>query len=150
PANLKEAPITLKYVGDYELIEEIARGGMGVVFKARQCSLNRIVAVKMILSGHLASETEAQRFRGEARAAAALQHPGIVAIHEVGEHEGLVYFSMDYIEGRNLAHLVRDGPLPAMRAAQCLHDIAEAIHYAHERGVLHRDLKPSNVIVDVG
>src|SRR5580765_8780834 len=148
PAGPKEAPITLKYFGDYELIEEIARGGMGVVFKARQRSLNRIVAVKMILSGHLASEAEAQRFRAEARAAAALHHPGIVAIHEVGEHEGLLFFSMDYVEGQNLAQALRDGPLPAQGAAECVRDIAEAIHYAHEHGVLHRDLKPSNVLID--
>jgi len=148
PAEVKEAPLTLKDFGDYELIEEIARGGMGVVFKARQRSLNRIVALKMILSGHLASEAEAQRFRAEARAAAALQHPGIVAIHEVGEHEGLLFFSMDYVEGQSFAQLVRDGPLPAPRAAESVREIAEAIHYAHEHGVLHRDLKPSNVLLD--
>ncbi len=148
PADLAQNPITLRYFGDYELIEEIARGGMGVVFKAHQRSLNRLVAVKMILSGHLASEGQAQRFRAEARAAAALQHPGIVAIHEVGEHEGLLFFSMDYIAGQNLAQLVRDGPWPATRAAQCVREIAGAIQYAHEQGVLHRDLKPSNVPVD--
>ncbi len=138
----------LSRVGDYELIEEIARGGMGVVYKARQLSLGRIVALKMILTGHLASEAEMQRFRTEARSAAALQHPGIVAIHEVGEHEGLLYFSMDLVEGRNLAQIIRDGPWPAARAAQCVRDVAEAVHYAHEHGVLHRDLKPSNVLVD--
>jgi len=139
---------SLKSFGDYEIIEETARGGMGVVFKARQRSLNRTVAVKMILSGHLASEAEAQRFRAEARAAAALQHPGIVAIHEVGEHDGLLFFSMDYVEGQNLAQVVRDGPLSAQRAAECVREIANAIHYAHERGVLHRDLKPSNILID--
>jgi tRNA A-37 threonylcarbamoyl transferase component Bud32/tetratricopeptide (TPR) repeat protein len=134
--------------GDYELIQEIARGGMGVVYKARQVSLGRIVAVKMILSGQFASAAEMQRFRAEARATAALQHPGIVAIHEVGEHDGLLYFSMDFIEGQNLTQLIRDGPWTATRAAQCVRDVTEAIHYAHERGVLHRDLKPSNVLVD--
>ena len=134
--------------GDYELIEEIARGGMGVVYKARQVSLGRIVAVKMILSGQFASPAEMQRFRAEARATAALQHPGIVAIHEVGEHDGLLYFSMDFIEGRDLAELIRNGPWPARRAAQCVCDLAQAIHYAHEQGVLHRDLKPSNVLID--
>src|SRR5213075_569506 len=123
--------------GSYELLEEIARGGMGVVYKARQLGLNRIVAVKMILSGQFAGETELQRFRAEARAVATLQHPGIVAIHEVGENEGQLFFSMDYVEGQNLAQLVREGPLPASRAAQCIKAIAEAIHYAHERGILH-------------
>jgi len=134
--------------GNYELLEEIARGGMGVVYKARQLGLNRIVAVKMILSGQFAGETELQRFRAEARAVATLQHPGIVAIHEVGENEGQLFFSMDYVEGQNLAQLVREGPLPASRAAQCVQAIAEAIHYAHERGILHRDLKPSNILID--
>jgi serine/threonine protein kinase len=121
---------------------------MGVIYKARQVSLDRVVAVKMILSGQFASAAEMQRFRVEARATAALQHPGIVAIHEVGEHEGLLYFSMDFIDGRNLAHLIRDGPWSAARAAQCVRDVAEAIHYAHQHGVLHRDLKPSNVLID--
>jgi serine/threonine-protein kinase len=140
----------LRYFGDYELLEEIARGGMGVVYKARQVSLNRTVAVKMILSGQLAGPAEVQRFRHEAEAAANLQHPNIVAIHEVGEHDGQRYFSMDYIEGKELAGLVREGPLPAKRAAAYVKTIAEAIHYAHGKGVLHRDLKPSNILIDAG
>src|SRR5881409_1951879 len=140
-------PIMRRF-GDYELLEEIARGGMGVVFKARQASLNRIVAVKMILAGQLASEAAVHRFRTEAEAAANLQHPNIVAIHEVGEHDRQQYFSMDYIKGRNLAELAREGPLPARQAALYLKTIAEAIHFAHQRGILHRDLKPSNVLLD--
>src|SRR6266571_8191887 len=137
-----------RYFGDYELLEEIARGGMGVVYKARQVSLNRTVAVKMILAGHFAGNESVQRFRAEAEAAAGLRHPNIVAIHEIAEHEGQQYFSMDYIEGRNLAEAVRDNPMSAQRAAACIQTIAEAIQYAHERGVLHRDLKPSNVLLD--
>src|SRR5437867_948217 len=141
-------PPLLRYFGDYELLEEIARGGMGVVYKARRISLNRTVAVKMILAGHFAGKESVQRFRAEAEAAASLRHPNIVAIHEIGEHEGQQYFSMDYIEGRNLAEVVRDNPMSARHAAACIQNIAEAIQYAHERGVLHRDLKPSNVLLD--
>jgi tRNA A-37 threonylcarbamoyl transferase component Bud32 len=139
---------TVNYFGDYELLEEIARGGMGVVFKARQVSLNRIVAVKMILSGQLAGEAEVKRFRTEAEAAANLQHPNIVAIHEVGEHEGRHFFSMDYVEGANLANFIKDNPLSAIKAAEMLKTIAQAVHYAHQRGTLHRDLKPHNVLMD--
>src|SRR5262245_22364094 len=142
------APSKLRYFGDYELIEEIARGGMGVVFKARQVSLNRIVAVKMLLSGQFAKKDFLERFRAEAQAAANLQHPNVVAIHEIGEHEGQSYFSMDYVEGGHLGTLVRDQPLPAKRAAAYVKVIAEAIHYAHQHGVLHRDLKPSNILID--
>lgn len=142
------APSILHYFGDYELLHEIARGGMGVVYKAKQVSLNRIVAVKMLLFGKLAGEDFVKRFRAEAEAAASLQHPNIVAIHEVGEHDGQHYFSMDYVEGSNLAALVLEKPLPARRAATYLKIVAEAIHYAHQRGVLHRDLKPSNILID--
>ena len=138
----------LSYFGDYELIEEIARGGMGVVYKARQTSLNRTVAIKMILAGQLAREADVKRFHAEAEAAANLQHPNIVAIHEVGDQEGQHYFSMDYVEGKNLAEVVREGPLPVRKAALYVQTIAEAIHYAHQRGTLHRDLKPQNVLID--
>ncbi len=139
---------TFKYFGDYELLEEIARGGMGVVYKARQVSLNRVVAVKLLLRGEFASEDFIKRFRIEASAAAALQHPNIVAIHEVGVHQGHHYFAMDLVDGPNLAQLLRDGPLPAKRAAAYVKTIAEAIHFAHTRRILHRDLKPSNVLID--
>ncbi len=153
PASLQPPPLSaetspLGSFGDYDLLEEIARGGMGVVYKARQRKLGRIVAVKMILAGPLAGKEFVQRFRTESTAAAILQHPNIVAIHDVGVHEGRHYFSMDYVEGRNLAHLVGQQPLPANKAARSVELIAQAIHYAHERGILHRDLKPSNVLID--
>ncbi|MCX6927404.1 MAG: serine/threonine-protein kinase, partial [Verrucomicrobia bacterium] len=141
-------PLTLLTLKDYELLEEIARGGMGVVFRARQISLHRLVAIKMILGGQLANAAETQRFRAEAETAAGLQHPNIVAIHEVGEHAGQPFFSMDLVEGQNLAELVRKEPLPSRKAAAYLKTIAEAVHYAHSHGVLHRDLKPSNILID--
>ena len=148
-AKASAAPLgVVRYFGDYELLEEIGRGGMGVIYKARQVSLNRIVAVKMILAGQLAGGADIQRFHTEAEAAANLQHPNIVAIHEVGEHEGQHYFSMDYVAGTSLAEMVGEHPLPAKQAAGYVQTIAEAIHYAHEQGTLHRDLKPSNVLID--
>ena len=144
-----DAFVRVRYFGDYELQEEIARGGMGVVWKARQASLNRTIALKMILAGKLAGEAEVQRFHREAEAAANLQHPNIVAIHEVGEHDGQHYYSMDYIAGRDLGVLVREsGPFTPTRAAECLQTLAEAVHFAHQRGTLHRDLKPQNVLMD--
>lgn len=147
-ASSSRAVVLPRTFGDYELIEEIARGGMGVVYKARQAGLKRTVAVKMILGGQLASVADVQRFRAEAEAAAHLQHPNIVAIHEVAEHEGQHFFSMDYVEGKSLAEIIRHTPLPAAEAASYVKTIAEAIHYAHQRGILHRDLKPSNVLID--
>lgn len=135
--------------GNYEVIELIGEGGMGVVYKASQKNLNRIVALKMIRSGSLASESEVRRFRSEAQAAAKLQHPSVVAIHEVGEQDGRLFFSMDYIEGQSLAQLVEDAPLAPNLAARYVRTIAEAVHYAHRCGILHRDLKPANILIDV-
>jgi tRNA A-37 threonylcarbamoyl transferase component Bud32/ABC-type nitrate/sulfonate/bicarbonate transport system permease component len=138
----------VRYFGEYELLEEIARGGMGVVFKTRQVKLNRIVALKMILSGELAGEEEVQRFKTEAEAAANLDHPGIVPIYEIGEHNGQHYFSMGFVEGQSLADRVKEGPLPPREAAEIVKKVAEAVAYAHEKGVIHRDLKPANVLLD--
>jgi predicted Ser/Thr protein kinase len=122
---------------------------MGVVYKARQTSLNRIVAIKMVLHGPFSSDEFVQRFRIEAQAAAALRHPNIVTVYEVGQHEHRHYFSMEYIEGSSLAEMAREKPFSATRAAELLRALTEAMHYAHEQGVVHRDLKPSNVLVDL-
>ena len=134
--------------GDYELFEEIGRGGMGVVHKARQLSLGRMVAVKLLPFSATTNPDQVKRFRIEASAAASLQHPNIVAIHEVGVHQGQHYFAMDFVEGPSLAGVVAAGPLPGERAARYIHIVAEAIEYAHRRGILHRDLKPSNILID--
>jgi len=134
--------------GKYEVLEKIAQGGMGAVYKARQLNLDRLVALKLLPFGQFSRDDLLQRFRSEASAAAALQHPNIVAVHDVGEHDGQPFFSMDFVEGRTLAELVRDQPLPAKRAAAYLKTIAEAVHYAHQHGILHRDLKPSNILID--
>jgi WD40 repeat protein len=144
-----DAAAGLRRLGDYELLEEIARGGMGVVYRARQLSLNRIVAVKVVLSGPFAGRDFVRRFQTETEVAAALRHPNIVTIFEAGECDGAHYLSMEYVDGENFSNLVRDQPLPARRAAGYLRAIALAVQHAHERGVLHRDLKPSNILLDV-
>jgi WD40 repeat protein len=141
-------PVRIRYFGDYEILREIARGGMGVVFQARQMSLNRTVALKMILAGQLANESDILRFRLEAESAANLDHPGIVPIFEVGQYEGQHYFSMGFVEGQSLSHRLANGPLPSRQAAGLILKVAEAIEYAHHIGVVHRDLKPGNILVD--
>ena len=138
----------VRYFGDYEIIREIAHGGMGVVFEARQVSLDRTVALKMILAGQLADDNDVKRFHTEAEAAAKLDHPGIVPIFEVGQHEGQHYFSMGFVEGQSLSHRLADGPLPAREAAELIRRVSEAIEYAHQHGVIHRDLKPANILLD--
>ena len=138
----------IEYFGDYELLDVLGRGGMGVVYQARQVSLDRIVAVKMILAGQLSSESEVARFHAEAEAAAKLDHPGIVPIHEIGEYAGRHFFSMGYVEGTSLAAKLREGLLPAKEAALLVRRIAEAVQHAHDRGIIHRDLKPANVLLD--
>ncbi|MCH7687286.1 MAG: protein kinase, partial [Planctomycetes bacterium] len=143
----KSHPNTKRF-GNYELLGEIARGAMGVVFKARQLNPKRIVAVKMILTGQLAGEEEIRRFHAEAENAGCLKHANIVTIYESGELEGQHYFSMDYIEGQSLADLIQEKPLKMEEAARFARIIAEAIQYAHTQGVLHRDMKPSNVLID--
>ncbi len=138
----------VRYFGDYELLSEIARGGMGVVYKARQVKLNRVVAMKMILAGQFASQEDVRRFYVEAEAAAKLSHPNIVPVFEVGQHEQQHYFSMGFVDGKSLAHRIAQGVLEPREAARLLKDVASAIAYAHIEGVIHRDLKPGNILID--
>ncbi|XZE54187.1 protein kinase domain-containing protein [Planctomycetaceae bacterium SH139] len=139
---------SLTYIGEYRILEEIARGGMGVVYLARHEQLGRDVALKMILTGRLASQSEIDRFRREAKSAATLRHPNLVTVYEIGDHQGSHYFTMDYIESVSLADRLREGSLPPIDAAKLLETIAQATHYAHKQGILHRDLKPANVLID--
>jgi WD40 repeat protein/serine/threonine protein kinase len=134
--------------GDYDLLEEIAHGGSAVVWRARQVSVGRTVALKLLRNASVAKASDRQRFRAEAAAVASLQHPRIVALHDFGEHEGQPWISMDFIEGSTLAELIREQPLPAREAAELLRSIAEAVAYAHSRGIVHRDIKPSNILLD--
>jgi eukaryotic-like serine/threonine-protein kinase len=138
----------LKDFGDYELLEEIGRGGQGVVYRARQKSLNRIVALKVIGLGQWATQAHLKRFRREAEAAANLDHPCIVPIYEVGEREGSCYFSMKFIDGGQLDEVARRAPISIRNAAELIAKLARTVHYAHEHGILHRDIKPGNILVD--
>jgi eukaryotic-like serine/threonine-protein kinase len=147
PAPSVSGPLP-RSVGDYDLLEVIGRGGMGVVYRARQRSLSRIVAIKMILRGELATDADLARFRVEAEASARLEHPHIVKVFDVGQWQQQPFFSMQYVEGRTLAQLLIDGPLPPRQAAELLGPVCRAIAHAHRHGVLHRDLKPSNILID--
>lgn len=134
-------------LGPFELIEPLAQGAMGIVYKARQPALNRIVAVKVLVGGVHASSEAKQRFRQEAEIVAGLSHPGIVPAHEFGEHHGALFLATDFVEGRDLGRVLQ-GSLPSLReAAGWMREAAEAVGFAHRRGVLHRDLKPSNILL---
>jgi len=135
------------HVPGYEIESELGRGGMGVVYKARQVDLQRPVALKMILTGAHASAVQLERFRAEARAEARLQHPNIVQVYEIGEHEGLPYFSLEFVDGGSLSQKAGRQPQPPRDAARLVETLARAAHYAHERGIVHRDLKPANVLL---
>jgi serine/threonine-protein kinase len=144
------SPATLpRRFGDFDLLAELGRGGMGVVYRAKQVSLNRTVAVKMVREAHLATAEDRARFRAEAAAAARLSHPNVVTVYEVGEVDGQAYLCLEYVAGRTLSQLVAaEGPMPPRQAATLVAAIARGVQHAHDHGVLHRDLKPANVLLD--
>src|SRR5262249_35036878 len=134
--------------GEFELLEELGSGGMGVVYQARQRSPERVVALKLALAGQFATADARTRFQAQAKMAARLNHAGIVQVYDVGECDGQVYFSMQYVDGTTLARRVAEGPLPPREAARIVAAVCRAVQHAHENGVVHRDLKPSNVLLD--
>ena len=146
PAAKPKGP-AMPALTDYEILGEVARGGAGVIYRARQRSLNRTVALKMILSGEFASPDAVQRFRVEAEAAASLDHPNIVPIYQIGEENGQHFFSMKLVEGEILSRRIREKPMSTRESARLVATVARAIHYGHQRGILHRDLKPSNILI---
>jgi WD40 repeat protein len=148
PSAQPQDPLNMRFFGDYELLGEIGRGGMGVVYQARQLGTQRTVALKFLSGGALASRDAVHRFHTEARAAALLEHPGIVPIYEAGMHEGQYFLAMRFVGGGSLAQLAKRGPLPPRRVAEIIMAIAAAVQFAHARGVLHRDLKPGNILLD--
>src|SRR5262249_54884214 len=140
-------PLGPPQLADYEILRELGRGGMGVVYQARQKSLQRMVALKMILAGSHARAEDRERFQTEAQAIARLQHPNIVRIHEVGEAEGRPFLSLEYVDGGSLAHRLNGTPLPPHQAARLVAVMARAVEAAHQQGLVHRDLKPSNILL---
>src|SRR5213596_2936403 len=142
------AATMLGELGDYELLEEIGRGGQGVVYRARQKSLNRTVALKVIGLGQWATQAHLKRFRREAESAANLDHPCIVPIYDVGEREGSCYFSMKFVEGGQLDEVVKRTPMLVRQATELMAKVARTVHYAHKHGILHRDIKPGNILID--
>src|ERR1700746_337188 len=150
-ADTKKATRPAKMLGDfgdYELLEEVGRGGQGVVYRAHQKSLNRTVALKVIGLGPWTTEAHLKRFRREAEAAAHLEHPCIVPIYEVGERDGPCHFSLKFIEGGKLDEVTNREPMPVRRAAEVIAKVARTVHFAHEHGILHRDIKPGNILLD--
>jgi serine/threonine protein kinase len=147
PLNVPAAAAAWPTIAGHEILGELGRGGMGVVYKARQIGLNRVVALKMILAGNHADPGQLARFRAEAEAVARLQHPNIVQIHDVGEQDGRPYFSLEFVDGGNLAQDLDGTPWPARPAATLIRTLAGAMHAAHEKGIVHRDLKPANILL---